>query len=49
MTGGVAKNKDVVAEIGKAVGRKVVVPEFPQLMGAFGAAIYAMEESKPEG
>jgi predicted CoA-substrate-specific enzyme activase len=45
MTGGVAKNKDVVAEIEKAIGQKIAVPEFPQLMGAFGAAIYAMEKS----
>ncbi|MDR1571390.1 MAG: acyl-CoA dehydratase activase [Clostridiales Family XIII bacterium] len=43
MTGGVAKNRDVVAEIGKAIGCEVAVPESPQLMGALGAAIYAAE------
>jgi predicted CoA-substrate-specific enzyme activase len=47
MTGGVAKNRDVVVEIGKAVGCEIAVPESPQLIGALGAAIYAAEGPKP--
>jgi len=43
MTGGVAQNKDVVAELEKVIKMKIIVPERPQLIGAFGAAIYAKE------
>ena len=43
MTGGVAKNADVVSELKKVLGAEIIVPEFPQLMGAFGAALYAKD------
>jgi len=50
MTGGVAQNKDVVSELEKIIKTKIIVPENPQLIGAYGAAIYAKEnfEKKTE-
>ena len=44
MTGGVvAHNPYIVEMAGEMVGRPVVLPEFPQLAGAIGAALYALE------
>jgi predicted CoA-substrate-specific enzyme activase len=44
MTGGVvAHNPYLVAMTEELVGRKILVPEFPQLTGAVGAALYAIE------
>jgi predicted CoA-substrate-specific enzyme activase len=44
MTGGVvAHNPYLVKMVEEAIGREVLVPRFPQLTGAVGAAIYAME------
>ncbi len=43
MTGGVAMNPSVVAAIEKQIGREVLVPENPQIMGALGAAVYARD------
>jgi predicted CoA-substrate-specific enzyme activase len=44
MTGGVvAHNPIIVTMVEEKLGRKVLVPEFPQFTGAFGAAIFAME------
>lgn len=45
MTGGVAQNKDVVSEISKALGQKILVPDHPQMVGAYGAAIFARNRS----
>ena len=43
MTGGVAAyNPYLVKMAGKHMGKKILVPEFPQLTGAIGAALYAM-------
>ncbi len=43
MTGGVvAHNPFLVIMTEEIVGRKILVPEFPQLTGAIGAALYAM-------
>ncbi|MGD9201420.1 MAG: acyl-CoA dehydratase activase [Chitinispirillia bacterium] len=43
MTGGVvAYNPYLVKMAGMRMGKKILVPEFPQLTGAFGAALYAM-------
>jgi predicted CoA-substrate-specific enzyme activase len=44
MTGGVAANNPYIVEMAaEMIGRPVVTPEFPQLAGAIGAALYAME------
>ncbi len=44
MTGGVARNKGVVAELSKALGSPIIVPEDPDLCGALGAALFALEQ-----
>lgn len=45
MTGGVAKNPGVVAAFEERLGGKVLVPEEPELCGALGAALIAIEEA----
>jgi activator of 2-hydroxyglutaryl-CoA dehydratase len=42
-TGGVAKNPCMVAFLSEKLGRKVLIPENPQFIGAFGAALLASE------
>ena len=50
MTGGVvAHNPYIVEMAGEMVGQPVVLPEFPQLAGAIGAALYALDETDPTG
>jgi activator of 2-hydroxyglutaryl-CoA dehydratase len=45
MTGGVvAHNPYLVEMTEEAIGRRIWVPEYPQLTGAIGAALYAMQE-----
>ena len=45
MSGGVvAHNPFFIKMFEKKLGRKIFVPPFPQLTGAFGAALYALEE-----
>jgi predicted CoA-substrate-specific enzyme activase len=45
MTGGVvAHNPFLVDMAQEVIGRPILVPPFPQLTGAIGAALYAMEE-----
>jgi predicted CoA-substrate-specific enzyme activase len=45
MTGGVvAHNRFLVAMTEEMIGRAILVPQHPQLTGAIGAALYAMEE-----
>jgi activator of 2-hydroxyglutaryl-CoA dehydratase len=34
---------------GEMVGRPVVLPELPQLAGAIGASLYALDEADPVG
>ena len=44
MTGGVvAHNPFIVTMAEEIIGRKILVPEHPQLTGAIGAALYALE------
>ncbi|EKD22031.1 MAG: CoA-substrate-specific enzyme activase [uncultured bacterium] len=44
MTGGVvAHNPFLVTMAEEMIGRKLLVPEHPQLTGAIGAALYAVE------
>jgi predicted CoA-substrate-specific enzyme activase len=48
MTGGVVAHNPYIVEMAEEmIGRPVLVPEFPQLAGAFGAALYALEEQGP--
>jgi activator of 2-hydroxyglutaryl-CoA dehydratase len=50
MTGGVvAHNPYIVEMAGEMAGRPVVLPEFPQLAGAIGAALYAIDETERIG
>ena len=45
-TGGVVAHNPIVVEIlGEAIGREVKTPPDPQFAGAFGAALYAVDES----
>jgi predicted CoA-substrate-specific enzyme activase len=45
MTGGVvAHNPYLVEMMGKLIERDILVPDFPQLSGAIGAALHAMEK-----
>jgi predicted CoA-substrate-specific enzyme activase len=44
MTGGVAKNEAAVKFVADKLGVEVVVPEDPQISGAFGAALIARDE-----
>ncbi len=47
MSGGVAEHNPVLVEmVGQDLGRKVLLPPEPQLMGAFGAALLARNESE---
>ena len=47
MTGGVvAHNAFLVLMTEEMIGRRILVPEYPQLTGALGAALYAMETEK---
>jgi predicted CoA-substrate-specific enzyme activase len=45
MTGGVAQNPAAVHFLAEALGTDVGVPEHPQLTGAYGAALLAMESA----
>jgi (R)-2-hydroxyacyl-CoA dehydratese activating ATPase len=42
-TGGVAKNPCMVAFLTEKLGRRVLIPENPQFIGAFGAALLASD------
>jgi activator of 2-hydroxyglutaryl-CoA dehydratase len=42
-TGGVAQNPCMVAFLAEKLGRKVLIPEKPQFVGALGAALLASE------
>ncbi|NLM46074.1 MAG: 2-hydroxyglutaryl-CoA dehydratase [Firmicutes bacterium] len=44
MTGGVARNTGVVRELEKKLGGKLLIPEAPDLCGALGAALLALEK-----
>jgi predicted CoA-substrate-specific enzyme activase len=45
MTGGVAQNRAAVHFLSEALNAEVGVPEHPQLTGAYGAALLAMESA----
>lgn len=47
MSGGVvAHNPYLVKMIEERIGQKILVPDYPQLSGAIGAALYAMDQTK---
>lgn len=46
MTGGVAKNNGIVKGMERLVGNSIFVPSEPQIIGAYGAAIYASRLGK---
>lgn len=46
MTGGVAKNIGVVTELEKNLGCKIKISEEPQINGALGAALIALEKAR---
>lgn len=46
MTGGVAKNKGVIAELEKQLGTKIYIPDCPEFCGALGAALIAASEQQ---
>jgi len=48
MTGGVAKNAGVVAALEARLAAPIAVPDEPQIAGALGAAIAALEELSGE-
>lgn len=43
MTGGVARNSGVVAELSRALDTPILVPDEPDLCGALGAALFALD------
>ncbi len=47
--GGTFLNNAVLRNFERELGRNVIRPEISGLMGAFGAALYARSEEKPEG
>jgi predicted CoA-substrate-specific enzyme activase len=50
MTGGVVAHNPYIVEMTQAmIGRPVLVPELPQLAGAIGAALYAMDGKASPG
>ena len=47
MTGGVVANNPIIARlVEESFGVPVLVPPEPQYMGAFGAALYALEQKQ---
>jgi activator of 2-hydroxyglutaryl-CoA dehydratase len=45
-TGGVAKNLCMRALLAQLLGRRILLPAEPQLAGALGAALLALESEK---
>lgn len=48
LSGGVVRNSAVPKMLEEETGEEVIVPKFPQLMGAYGAALIAMEMYEPK-
>jgi predicted CoA-substrate-specific enzyme activase len=49
LSGGVVQNPAIPHMLWEETGEKVLLPEHPQLMGAYGAALIALEYSQDEG
>ena len=43
LSGGVVRNPAIRAMLAEETGERVVLPRYPQLMGAYGAALLALE------
>ena len=48
MSGGVAKNTGVVRALCDRIGREILIPYEPQIIGAYGAALIAKDRSRVE-
>lgn len=48
MTGGVAQNPAAVHHLEKALGLKLIIPPNPQIAGALGAALIALDEARSD-
>ncbi len=48
LTGGVAKNQGIKRALSKYLGEDIYKPEEPQIVGALGAAVFAMKHYKKE-
>jgi predicted CoA-substrate-specific enzyme activase len=46
MTGGVAKNKPLVAMLERVISKTVIVPDEPQIVGALGDALFARQKQQ---
>jgi len=44
LSGGVAQNPAICRMLAEETGERVIVPRHPQLMGAYGAALLALEK-----
>lgn len=49
MTGGVARNPAAVRHLENELGVSLVLPDTPQLAGALGAALFALDDLRTEG
>ena len=49
MTGGVARNVAAIKHIEEALKTKLIIPSHPQLAGALGAALFALDDLRQEG
>jgi len=49
MTGGVARNPAAVKHIAAVLGTDLIVPQRPQIAGALGAALYALDDYRQQG
>ena len=49
MTGGVARNPAAVRHLERALDAKLLLPERPQIAGALGAALFALDDFRREG
>jgi activator of 2-hydroxyglutaryl-CoA dehydratase len=48
MTGGVVAHNPLLVEMVREItGQEVLVPEYPQLTGAVGAALFAIDDEAP--
>ena len=48
MTGGVAKNPGVVRAVERKLGADLYICQEPEIVGATGAALYALEQMQGE-
>jgi predicted CoA-substrate-specific enzyme activase len=49
MTGGVARNIAAIKHIEQALNTKLIIPSHPQVAGALGAALFALDDLRQQG